>query len=57
MIAAYTGSSEWQVSDYFTFTEDKDFIVTEEELLGINELGNAFGKITFKGKLRISYKK
>ena len=57
MLAAYTGTPEWPVSPYYQFDESIDLIDTEKEFIGINELGNAFGKVDFKGQVRFSYKK
>ncbi|MGD9748782.1 MAG: hypothetical protein AB7V57_20745, partial [Verrucomicrobiales bacterium] len=57
MISAYTGTPEWPVSPYYDFSEDKDFVKTDPDDFGLNELGYAFGKVTIKGKLRVSYKK
>lgn len=47
------GSADWHESSAITFSESKDFFVTEKPLIGINELGNAFGKVNITGELRI----
>jgi hypothetical protein len=63
MISAYTGTPEWPVSPYYSFSEEKDFIKTDGEPeifgvpLGIPELGASFGKVKITGQLRVSYKK
>jgi hypothetical protein len=63
MISAYTGTPEWPVSPYYSFSEEKHFIKTDGEpeifgvLLGIPELGASFGKVKITGQLRVSYKK
>jgi hypothetical protein len=60
LIAAYTGSPEWPVSPYYDFSDGKEFGKTDPDPfgdLGLSELGFAFGKVTLKGKLRVSYKK
>jgi len=57
MIAAYTGTPEWPVSPYYDFSESKELGKTDPDPWGLSELGFAFGKVTLKGKLRVSYKK
>lgn len=57
LISAYTGSPEWPISAAFAFNEEPDLLITEDDPIGINELGNAFGKVPISGHIRISYKK
>jgi hypothetical protein len=57
MISAYTGTPQWLVSSTYSYSEDKDFIKTDPDDFGLNELGYAFGKVKITGQLRVSYKK
>jgi len=51
------GSFEWKESDPLPYIQSKDFFITENPLVGINELGNAFGKVTIEGDIRVKYRK
>ena len=49
------GSGTVTTSSQMSFTISKDLIVTEDPLVGFNELGLAFGKVDITGNLRIKY--
>ena len=52
-IRSASGSS-WTYSGPYNFSGSRDLVVTEPEWIGINELGYAFGKVTFIGTMYVS---
>jgi hypothetical protein len=52
-IRAASGSS-WTYSGPYNFSVSRDLVVTEPEWIGLNELGYAFGKVTFIGTMHVS---